>query len=97
MLKYNKFHNYNTCYFIAVKLATFPWNDSISKLKKNVIEFINSFGMHKYSIATLSVHVLYNAIFKKKLHEIKLDLKMIRKLKIIIIIIVNYVDPVYSI
>ncbi|WP_446471506.1 hypothetical protein [Xenorhabdus stockiae] len=94
MLIGNKYRNYRTRDFIAVKLATFSWHDSVLALKKKAIEFINSFGEYKDSMAALSVHVLHNAILKKKLHEMKLDLKMIRKLRAVIMAIVHHVDPI---
>lgn len=96
MLMENKYRNYSTCDFIAVKLSTFLWEDSISELKRNTIGFIDSFGEYKYSIATLSVHVLHGAIAEKELHELKLDLKLTQKLKSIIETIINHVDPVLS-
>lgn len=90
MSEENKYRNYDICGLIAAKLASFQWNDSISILKKNTMEFINSFGTKKHSIATLSLHVLHDAIEEKELHELKLNFNMIRKLRKIISMIVNY-------
>lgn len=91
--------NYDICDFIATKFRQFPWDGSTSALSKKVIEFIDSFGEMKSSIAALSIYVLYDVLNVTELiDELPLDTIQIMKFRpivrdIIITDIVNYIEP----
>ncbi|MDE9429905.1 hypothetical protein [Xenorhabdus bovienii] len=89
--------DYDVYNFITDKLAEFPWGTSALKLKKNVIEFIDSFGENRYPIAGLCLHILYDAVEEKRLGKIELNKEMIITLRLVIsdmrIYLISKIDP----
>ncbi|CDG99007.1 hypothetical protein XBP1_660003 [Xenorhabdus bovienii str. puntauvense] len=90
-------YDYDVYNFITDKLAEFPWGNSASKLKKNVIELIDSFGENRCPIAGLCLHILYDAVEEKQLGEIVLNKDMIINLRLVIsnirIYLKSKIDP----